>query len=251
MSKHKSTKPQAKGKVSAEVDKIDWREQLYNGGECGPLASVQLPESMVTSLRGIQLDFDPRLYRPEVLSAKAKKDPALFSKQLIRLWLRRHPTLAKAERRISGQGIHGILWLNRPVEFENEPARQRWAAIVKVIQKCLPCDPDSPGICALTRPVGSINGKNGVKVRTIFQGEPVSADEVLRLFEEIRSKPFYLVATLLLGSTRVTPCPVCGTHGTRLDALDWVGKCYGHCGQVRIGQLFDVFLRPRAGKKGG
>src|SRR5262249_12037391 len=162
-------------------------------------------EEMITSVRGIPLDFDPKLFRPERLSAKARKDPALFSKTLVRTWLRRHPVLTKAERRVSGQGIHAILWFDRPVEFATESDRQRWPAIIKVIQRLLPTDPDSPGITALTRPIGSVNSKNGTNVRTLFKGEPVSAAEVLGLFEEARAKPFRTVTTLLFGSEWVTP----------------------------------------------
>ena len=246
MSKSKCTKAQAKGKACAETDqRIDWREQPYNRGACGPIERVQLPEAMITSVRGIPLDFDPKLFRPEKVSAKARKDPALFSQTLVRPCLQRHPVLAKAERRVSGQGIHAILWFDRPVEFATESDRQRWAAIVKVIQKLLPTDPDCPGITALTRPVGSINGKSATKVHRLYQGEPVSADEVLGLFEQACSRPFLTVANLLFGAERVTPCPVCEEDGTRLDALDRAGKCYGGCGTVCLGQLFDVYLKPR------
>jgi hypothetical protein len=27
--------------------------------------------------------------------------------------------------------------------------------------------------------------------------------------------------------------------------LDFTGKCYGSCGKVSLGRLFDVFLSPR------
>ena len=54
-------------------------------------------------------------------------------------------------------------WIGQP---------NRWAAAVKIVQCVLPTDPDCPGITALTRPVGSVNGKNGAAVRVLKTMSP-------------------------------------------------------------------------------
>jgi hypothetical protein len=228
-----------------KTSRVDEREQLVNAGESGPIAQVSLPLEMITSLRGIMLDVDPQLFRKEV--APFRKDPEKFYSRTLRKMLARHPTLSKAEVRVSGCGLHVILWLCEPVEFLSEAERQRWAAMVKVIQRLLPTDPDCPGITALTRPLGSVNAKRkDAVVRRVREGEPVPAEDVIALFNQARTRPFRTIARLLFGKEQITPCPVCDARGSQLSALDHVGSCYGHRGKVRIGQLFDVFLKPRA-----
>jgi hypothetical protein len=34
-----------------------------------------------------------------------------------------------------------------------------------------------------------------------------------------------------------------------MSAIDHVGRCYGSCGTVKLEQLYDVFLAPRATKR--
>jgi hypothetical protein len=204
---------------------------------------------MITSLRGFLLDLDPALFRPEAVPAKTQKDPEKFYKMVVRPMLARHPVLNKAEVRNTGLGVHAVLNFQEPVVFKTEADRKRWAAVVRVIQKLLPTDPHCPGITALTRALGSTNSKNGATVKQMHKGEPVTAEEVLALFNQARTSPFRTVATILFGAERVTPCPVCKGAGSRLDALDRVGQCYGGCGKVRLAQIFDVFLKPRPEKK--
>ena len=228
--------------------RVDEREQLVNDGEIGPIKQVSLPLDMITSLRGVVLDVDPRHFRREV--APIRKDPVKFYNRTLRKMLARHPILSKAEVRVSGRGLHVILWLSEPVEFHSEPERQRWAAMVKVIQRLLPTDPDCPGITALTRSLGSVNSKRkGAVVRQLHEGEPVPAEDVVTLFNEARTRPFRMIAQLLFGREQITPCPVCNKPGSRLNVLDHTGDGYGHCGKVHVGDLFDVFLKPRATEK--
>ena len=225
--------------------RVDEREQLVNGGEIGPIKRVSLPLDMITSLNGILLDVDPRLFRSEV--APIRKDPVKFYNRTLRKMLARDPTLSKAEVRVSGRGLHVILWLSEPVEFQSDAERRRWAAMVKVIQRLLPTDPDCPGITALTRSLGSVNSKRkGAVVRQLHEGEPVPVDDVIALFNQACTHPFRTIAQLLFGKEQITPCPVCDKPGSRLNVLDHTGSCYGHCGKVRVGELFDVFLKPRA-----
>jgi hypothetical protein len=250
---NKGQQPKATTRTRKNPEKTptDHREQLCNGGQVGPIEQVSLPEAMITSLRGILLDLDPARFRPEQVPLDVLANPARFYELVISKMLARHPVLAKAEVRVSGRGLHVIIRFEDPVQFADEADRQRWAAIVKVVQRLLPTDPDCPGITALTRPLGSVNSKNGVTVERLHEGEPVSAEEVLGLFEQVRTSPFRTVARLLLGDERVTPYPVCRAAASRLNALDRVGMCYGTCGKVRLGQLYDVFLAPRSTRTEG
>jgi hypothetical protein len=236
--------PKKKGKKKPAVDA---REQLVNDGKIGRITDVSVPLEMITSLQGILLDVDPLRYRREV--APIRQDPRKFYERTLSKMLARHPVLSKAEVRVSGQGLHVIVRLRDPVEFESDADRQRWAGMVKTIQRLLPTDPDCPGISALTRPIGSVNSKNGAVVRLLRKGQPVPVEEIIALFKETRSRPFRTIAQLLFGQEHITPCPVCALADSRLNVLDHKGSCYGHCGTVRISQLFDVFLKPRPTKK--
>lgn len=230
---------------------VDLREQLVNGGAAGPMTKVSLPEVNVTSLRGILLDIDPKLFKANIMGEDVPSDPVAFGNTIIVPMLKRHDVLHRAHVRHSGTGLHVIIFFDQPVEIETDGDRQRWAGIVKVIQRLLPTDPDAPGITALTRPLGSINSKNGGKVRQLKKGSPVPAEDVLHLFEEIRKSPMSAIAKVLFGSDRVSPCPVCEESETKLAALSRIGKCYGSCGDVRLEQLYDVFLKPRPTRKKG
>ena len=141
--------------------------------------------------------------------------------------------------------MHVLIWLAEPLVFATDGQRRRWAGIVQAVQAVLPVDPDQPGITALTRPVGSINGKNGATVTRLKEGKPVPAERVEDLFDRIRRAPFRTVMKVLLGAERVRPCPVCRADGTSLAAIDFVGCCYGSCGKVKLGRLYEVFLVPR------
>jgi hypothetical protein len=244
-----STKTADRNDRLATDDSVDERLQLVNDRQRGPIHDVSLPEAAVTSLHGILLDFDPHRLRAAVAPKAVRKNPKEFWKRVVRPWLQRYPLFAKARIVSSGRGLHVIIRLEPAVVFETEADRQRWAAIVKIVQRLLPTDPDCPGITALTRPVGSVNVKNGETVRLFRKGEGVNPAEVLELAQEAAARPFATVMSLLYPEKRVSPCPVCEGDGTRLDVLDHAGKCYGSCGTVRLAQIFDLFLKPRAAKK--
>lgn len=235
----------------AENGAVDERLQLVNDQQRGPIHDVSLPEAAITSLHGILLDFDPDRLCPDIASSKTRANPEKLWKRVVRKWLRRHPVFARARVVLSGRGLHVIIRLEPAVVFETEAERQKWAAVVKLVQKLLPTDPDCPGITALTRPVGSINSKNNETVQLLHGGEPVHPDEVLALCAQAAARPFATVVGLLYGGTQISPCPVCRGDGSRLGVLDHVGMCYGGCGKVGLGQIFDLFLKPRAAKRGG
>ena len=50
------------------------------------------------------------------------------------------------------------------------------------------------------------------------------------------------IAVALIGGEQVSPCPCCGTTGSRLGVLDHVGMCYG-CGKVSLARLFTTIYR--------
>ncbi len=231
--------------------RVDEREQLVNNRLCGPITEVSVAEAGITRLYGILLDIDPDRLHADIAPPTVLANPDQLLQVVVREWLDRHPVFAKAEVRSSGRGLHVIIMMSPPVEFETEAQRQRWAGVVKLVQKLLPTDPDCPGITAMTRPIGSINGKNGTKVRLLRAGETVSPDDVLGLCKKAIASPFGTVAGLLYGDTRISPCPICQADGSRLDVLDRWGMCYGRCGKVGLGRLFDRFMRPRAARTGG
>jgi len=229
---------------------VDHRESLANGGEIGPTGTVSLPECMITFLRGIMLDFDPDRYRADRLPPGATASPDAFYYDFVGPMLDRHPVYASAEVRDTGRGLHALIRFDPPVAFSTARERTRWAGVVRAVQRALPTDPDAPGITALTRPVGSINGKTGRPVRVLTPGRPVVAGEVLGLVEELRTRPFATVAGIVFGG-RPTPCPVCRKPGTTLGVMDRGGTCYGGCGKVSLRRLFDAIYAPRAAAEGG
>jgi hypothetical protein len=192
------------------------------------------------------IDLDLRLLRPAIVDEHLQSGgPEAVYQNVISPWLERSPILRQAEVRLSGGGYHIIVRLSPAVQFADENERDRWGRYVRLLQCLLPSDPDCPGITALTRPVGSVNGKNGLTVRQLRTGEPVAPEEVIRYLDEARRAPFRTIADILFGSRKITPCPICGSTDSRLDVLDHIGICYGGCGRVRLFSLFDLFLKSR------
>lgn len=224
----------------------DDREALFNSGEIGPIEHIQVSTERITQLRGILFDIDPKLLLSGPLTAAVPDDPQELYAAVVSPLLDRHPVLQKAEVRNSGTGLHVILQFDKPVEFNTGGERDRWNGIIKVIQAMLPSDPDAPAITAVTRPIDSVNSKNGARVRPIKSADPVTADEVVGLFEKMSQSPFSTVLKVLTGTDKVSPCPVCREHGTHLKAMDFCGQCYGSCGKVQLGQLYDLVLSPRS-----
>ena len=225
--------------------RIDHREQLFNEGKTGPIEEIQVSTERTTRLKGILYDIDPHLFRTSPIMPTIPTDPVEFYRCIVKPLLDRHSVLSRAEIRNSGRGLHAILWFSDPPEFETDQERNRWAGIVEVVQTALPIDPDQPGITAVTRPLGSINGKNGATITCIKPGEPLASDEVLKLYEELKQAPFRTVMRVLTGKEMVAPCPICAQTGSKLSALHHAGRCYGSCGNVKLHQLYDLVLAPR------
>jgi hypothetical protein len=227
---------------------VDFRESLVNDRLSGIISDVSIPQDMITTLHGIMLDFDPDLYDPALLPADAGQSPLAFYERLLKPILEHHPVYGAAEVRDTGRGLHAIIWLDPPVVFKSEGDRQRWSSAVKVLQKVVPSDPHAPGITAMTRPVGSLNGKTGRQVTVLKKGHPVPQSDVLKLVEGIRAAPFEMVAKILFGE-RTSPCPVCRKTGTRLGVFKTNGLCYGGCGKVPPSSLLDVFFAQKTSVK--
>jgi hypothetical protein len=230
------------------VTNCDTRQQLYNRGECGSFADVQLPLERITTLHGFFFDLDPGLLRLGNLLFPPGDDPKRFF-DLIRQVLDRHPLACDGEVRATGTGLHVITWIAPPVELGTAAAQARWAAYVRTVQATLPTDPNAPGITAVTRAVGSTNSKNGAVVEVLRAGKPIAATAVEEFVARLTRAPFREIASVLLGDTRVSPCPICLGESSRLDVLDHVGVCYAGCGKVKLEQLFDSVYAPlpRAG----
>jgi len=220
---------------------VDLRESLSNDHEIGPIHDVSLCLERITRLHGIMIDLDPKFLEPgNPLFPPAAESVEFFKS--IEAVIDRHPVLKDAEVRSSGSGLHVLLWLDPPVEMQSEDEQHYWDAIVKAVQASLPSDPNAPSITAMTRPIGSINSKNGAKVMTLRPGRPIDHQRVIEYVEQLANAPFRGVAQVLLVGDRIEPCPVCKAGGSRFTALDWVGKCYS-CGQVDLEKLFGLICR--------
>lgn len=233
----------------SDLELVDRRERLVNDSLVGTIEQTSLPLDLITSVHGILLDFDPDRLHPDLAPISVLGNPDLLHRQIVRPWLDRNSVLSRAEVRSSGRGLHVIVRMYPPVRFESEAERQRWAAVAKIIQNILPTDPDCSGITAMTRPLDSINSKNGRPVVLLHAGQPVGPEEVLALWKEACHHPFAFVAGLLYPGARISPCPVCRGEGSRLDILNDHGKCYGRCGKVRLSKLFDLHLTSRPAAK--
>jgi hypothetical protein len=231
------------------VQEEEKREQLVNNGDIGSITEVSLMEPRITSLLGILLDIDPNLFKKCRLTRAQRSDPVHFYEAIIRPMLVRHPVLSKAEVRMSGRGLHVIVRFAAPIEFETETQRTWWSLAVKCVQRLLPTDPDVPGITATTRPIGSVNTKNGKKVLLLKAAEPITRDEVQRLVKELSAAPVRTIAGVLFGGEKITPCPICVGKDSSLVAFDRFAKCYA-CGNVKLDQLYDIFLGDRPKRKG-
>ncbi len=232
-----SAEPQAD-----DVGQVDWREQTFNDGLTGPVEKVSTPQDLITQSRTVMIDIDPQYLTPTLFdSGKGTRATRLYH-QTVCHWLDRHPLGKKAEVRSTGSGLHALFHLEPVVVFGSTADRDLWATVVRAMQNTLPCDPNAPGLTALTRPIGSTNSKNDRKVKQLRPGEPIAPEEILQFVDDLRRRPFATVAGILYGADRITPCPVCKANGSTLAALDRVGRCYARCGTVKLVQLVGSFM---------
>ena len=150
---------------------VDLREALFNDGAIGMAAQIAVPAEMITALRGILIDQDLKMFISPLANFAVPTPKELYD-QVVGPWLERDPLLKNAEVRDSGNGLHVILRFDPAFEFVSQGERDRWAALVKVVQRVMPSDPNAPGITALTRPVGSVNSKCGRTVTLLAPAIP-------------------------------------------------------------------------------
>ena len=218
------------------------REQLYNTGAIGTSEQISITTAQIVSLRAAFLDIDLKHIKKSQLTPAVPRSPKELYDNHVSHWLTNHPVLAKAEVRNSGNGLHVLLMLNKPIEFKNEYERDYWECRIRLIQRALPSDPGSPGIEAKTRPVGEINKKNGATVTRLQEGKPVTQQELEELAAQVCAAPFRTLVANLFGAERVDPCPVCQQSGTYLIALDERGSCYGNKHKVGYEELLNSLM---------
>jgi hypothetical protein len=219
-------------------DGVDLRESLANDGLVGSIAEVSIPAERITSLRGLMVDLDPHLLRRADSDFRGDPDPRSFLRNVSPA-LERHPVLCDAEVRSTGTGLHLVVQLGPRVELATAADQTRWAALVRLVQFSLPSDPNAPGITGLTRPVGSVNSKNGATVELLRAGRPVDPARVVAFAASLEEAPFRTVAAILHGPDRISPCPVCRGPGSSLGVGERSGVCYS-CGKVGLERLFDA-----------
>lgn len=236
------------GKYSKDKQ-IDQREQTFNQGNTGPVETISTKTIMIALLRMIMIDIDLDLFAPDGPFSPNGMTPEKFYEEFVAFWLDNHPVLRKAEVRFTGNGFHVLLIFMEPILLSTDDRRKRWGGIVQVIQMVLPSDPKQPGINALTRPVGSVNSKNDEEVTCLRKGKPITEQEVLSLFEEMRRRPFPTLMQIWFGDEKVSPCPLCYGKNAYLEGDGpKSGRCYGPCQKVTINDLFQGVLK--TAKKG-
>ena len=217
-----------------------------NDRRVGPLREVQLPTECITSLHGILFDFDPKICRPTIPRSPRRR-PGGIPRQHSAPVLERHPLARHAEVRVSGTGLHLILWLSPAAEMRSAGDQAFWAAVVKAGSGHAA---DRPGHARHHRPHPPASGpptpRTVPRSTRLKAGEPVNPQDVLAFLRESDSAPFREVAVPMLGGERLSPCPVCGVEDTRLDVRDRSGMCYGGCGQVTLVGTLQQHLRPAA-----
>lgn len=233
------------------VSTEDMRESLCNEREEGAITKVSLPEDRITSLHGIVFDIDVDLYQESRLIPQPDVRAHVFFEETLVTWLANDPVLAKAEVRYTGRNLHVLLWFDVPLEIRADCDRERWSAIVQVVQAALPIDPNQPGITALTRPIGSRNSKTRQQVAQLKSPTPVSIEEVMSLYDRMCGQAFRTVFRILNGDDRCVPCPFCDSADSDFVALDRVGQCYAKCGRVGLEKLYHLLLKPRIDQEEG
>lgn len=243
---HKSKGPSKQAKARAGESQPDLREQMFNEGLIGPIKEVQVSAARITQVRGLMFDLDPGLLQSDGSLGKIPDSPAEFYGKVIKPMLARNPVLDKAEVRNSGSGLHVILRFHEPYQCDTDAAREDISRVAEVVMCLLPIDPLQPGITALTRPIGSVNGKNGAIVKPLAPGEPITYAEVRTLAVQFVASPLSMICEVLFGSDRISPCPVCRHPGSTLVVVPHCGTCYA-CGKVTITHLWSELYQPRKG----
>jgi hypothetical protein len=223
------------------TNRVDLREALFNQRQIVRAEEIQIPPERITCLHAILVDIDPILLRPGNPLCPPADNPRDFLKGLLPI-LVRHPLACRAEIRRSGTGLHLIMGLDPAVELTSAAEQKSWSGVVKIVQQSLPGDLNAPGITALTRPIGSINSKNGAVVEQLRAGESNSPADVSAFVREFQGAPFRVLTSIWTGAAEsVRPCPVCRSPRSSLSLGEQSGRCY-KCGTVRLAQVYDAIF---------
>jgi len=198
-----------------KAENVDLREQTFNQGHVGPVEIVATAIQQIGQIQKIMFDIDTILLALKGPFSPKGLSPQQFYQRYLLPWLNSHPVLKKAEVRFTGKGFHVLLCLAEPILLPSQELLSRCEGIVQVVQAALPIDVKQPGINALTRPVGSINSKNGKIVKLLRPGEPVSQQEIMSLYEDMSRRPFPTIMQIWFGSDKIEPCPV--MHNAAFD----------------------------------
>ena len=228
--------------LTTEQASIDHFELLTNDRKTGPIKQIQLPKDLVTTVHGIMFDIDPKNFDPLKYPAVSQNADA-FYQQVVSKWLGNSEVLKNAEVRMSGSGLHILLWVVDPIELSSESDQEKWDCVIKTVQACLPIDPGQPSITCCTRAIGSTNSKNGASVVQLAAGTSITQEDINGLYEAMKTTPFSTVCKILHGSDKVSTCPVCQQEGTSLSAFGHIGKCY-KCKKVSLEQLYSTVFAP-------
>src|SRR5262245_25615845 len=69
---------------------VDYREQLFNEGNVGPIDHIQVSTERIVRLNGILFDIDPQNLRESPLLPAVLQDPEQFYQAYVQRWLANH-----------------------------------------------------------------------------------------------------------------------------------------------------------------
>jgi hypothetical protein len=218
----------------------DQREALYNDPAVGTATQIAMPREAVTRLRGLVIDLDSNILKPNPWFPPAA-DAATFHCGITPV-LERHPVLRYAEVRNTGRYLHLIVWFQTAVELRTAAEQRTWTGIHAVLKASVPSDPAAHPLITLTRPIGAVNSKTGAMVSRLKVALPVDSAALQAWANDVARKPFEALGMILFGQKRITPCPYCNTTDSYLDLGDRVGYCYGPCRTVPLSRFHKPFM---------
>ncbi len=224
--------------TGCNVSCSDNRETLCNARITGHAQIIQYKLEEIVELRGVMVDVDPQYLSTTLPWGHALGDPRSLWIEHIQKGLAAIGLVEFIEARMSGTGLHLVIWFDMPVPLASQRDREIWDARIRLLQSLLLGDPQSPGITALTRPVGSRNSKSQVEVETIHAGRPITAEQFAIIVDQLAAEPARTVIRYVYGSDRVTPCPYCGVVDTTCSALYRNTTSYNCCGKRDLLNLF-------------
>ena len=220
----------------------DLVQRLFNDGQVGPISEMECDIKKVNRILGVCLRVCPASYRQSPLTPEVPVSANEFYEKFAKNWLDRDRALSKAEVRDRGHGLDVLLSLEAPITITDKRERNAWASLIRVAQSILPVDPKQPLINDTCRMVGSVISDTGFEVTEIRRGTPITKHELVGLYIRMASRPFDTVLQVITDQKRLEPCPICKAEGSSLVADHECGFCDGRCGEVSLGQLYDLVI---------